>query len=79
MAKKATKKTGCKCIDAADKQLREKVGATFKRCLTMDFNTMTPGLAGPFLAIEWVAKPKRGKSLPTVDCAFCPFCGKAQP
>jgi hypothetical protein len=74
------KAAGCKCIDEADKQLREKVGATFKQCLTMDFDTMSPGFAGPFLAIEWAGGAKRnGKSLPTVTCAYCPFCGKKKP
>ena len=77
-ATKRKKKTGCKCIEAADKQLREEFGATFKRALTMDFSTMTPGLAGPFLAIEFVTSTRSNRKLPTVECAFCPFCGKAK-
>lgn len=74
--KPAKKAKGCDCLKQADAQLRELHGATFKTCLTMDFNTMQAGIAGPFLAIEWVTVTRGARKLPTVTCAFCPFCGK---
>ena len=78
MAKKKPER--CKCIDEADKQCREKYGATFKRSLFIDFKTGKSGLSGPQLALEWLnGKPKGSKALPTCECAFCPFCGKEQP
>jgi hypothetical protein len=79
MAKKMKSTAKCKCLEAADKELREHYGATFKRSLTMNFDTMQAGIAGPFLAIEWVANTRSNRKLPTVECAYCPFCGKKKP
>jgi hypothetical protein len=79
-AKKTPKpKAGCGCLKTIDERLRADYGATFKKGLTMNFDTMQAGIAGPFLAIEWITTVRTNRKLPTIECAFCPFCGKKKP
>ena len=69
----------CKCAESVNDQLKEKTVAVLVRRLQMDFDKGEASLAGPFLQVEWHSKPKGHKSLPTLLCAYCPFCGKPQP
>ena len=78
MAKKksATKKhVSCKCFDQVNEQLKP-MGVALNKEMSMNFDTLKASVEGPFLAVHWRDKPIRGKRLPAIVCAYCPFCGK---
>jgi hypothetical protein len=62
----------CKCHDVVNKKLAEGMGVEVEFPL-MPFAKVdeTPAL----LRVKWVGKKPRGKSLPTLTCTHCPFCG----
>lgn len=70
-------KDGCGCLDAAQKEA-EPHGFAFDTAIQMDFDAGRGRVAGPFLAVHRIDGAKR-KRLPTVTCAYCPFCGKRNP
>ena len=73
MAKR--KSRGCKCLSAAQDGLAEH-GCQFSTGLAVNFTAGRGEIVGPILQVEWIDKPQRGKRLPSVLCAYCPFCGK---
>ena len=73
MSKQKTK--GCKCFDQVNEQLKPD-GMCLESALQIDFKSGKATMAGPFLFVKWIDKPKRGKKLPLITCAFCPMCGK---
>jgi len=75
MAKKKAKPSKCSCLDQLQKELA-KIGVAADTALQMNFKTGRGSVAGPFIAVHWIEKPKRGKRLPTLVCAHCPCCGK---
>jgi hypothetical protein len=75
MAKRKAQPTECDCAKQVDDELNKR-GIALDKALSMDFTTGKASVAMPFIAVHWKDKPKRGKRLPTVTCAFCPFCGK---
>lgn len=68
----------CKCLAACQKKAREQ-GFQFVSKPCIDFKAGKVGMAGPFLMVEKCDGFPKRKPLPTVCCAFCPFCGKKQP
>lgn len=70
-----SKKKPCKCFDLAQVEM-EKIGIEYETALQINFSTGKGSMAGPFLSIRWKDKPPRGKRLPLMVCAYCPFCGK---
>ncbi len=78
MPKKSTKKpTPCKCVEQANEQLAEH-GVRLASRIKITFSESVGELTShsPIIATEWIDKPKRGKRLPPVLCAYCPFCGQ---
>lgn len=72
-------KKRCNCVEQVQKQAKEQ-GFQLVRKLTFDFDKRQAGLSGPLLLVERTEDAKRGrKPLPTVECAYCPFCGKKIP
>ena len=74
MAKKKPSEA-CKCRDAVDAELKN-IGVKLESALQVNFSTGKGSMAGPFLLVKWIDKPKRGKRLPLITCAYCPMCGK---
>lgn len=74
--KNKSKPKACDCFQKVNKEL-ESQGIALDSALQMNFEAGTGTVAGPFLAVHWRDSPKRnGKRLPTLTCAYCPFCGK---
>ena len=73
MAKKA-KLPVCKCVETVNDKLRD-IGFSLRRHMQINFTTKMAGLSPPCVEVFRHDTKKRGK-IPTVLCAFCPFCGK---
>jgi hypothetical protein len=76
MAKSKGKRKACDCLKRVNDAMDEKGGYRLSTALRMNFQTGQASIDGPFLMVHWSGGPKRGKKLPTVACAYCPFCGK---
>ena len=70
--KKALVKSGCKCIESVQSQLKSR-GVHLVRHLQMDLEAGEGRLSPPSLVVERSAGSK--VKLPTVFCSYCPFCG----
>lgn len=81
MATKAAKKKPaakrCRCAQLVNRRL-ERNNARLYQPMHIDFDKGKAGLLGPALLLEKIDSTKR-KELPTVACAYCPFCGKRYP
>ncbi len=82
MAKKkkvATSKP-CICLEAVQKKLsfqtEKHCGARIVTAFIMNFKSNTLRESPPALLLEKINPKASRKPLPTVVCAFCPFCGK---
>ena len=76
--KKAEKESKrCDCVSQLNKQL-EPQGLELDDRLLMSFgkDSADGKLESPLIMLRWIGKKPRGKSLPTMFCAYCPFCGK---
>lgn len=75
--KKATKKTkkpvGCKCLAACQKELK-KDNIELVTGFGIDFEAGKSFTTGPFLSVKKIEKSR--KTLPSIHCTYCPFCGK---
>lgn len=76
MAKKAAK--SCGCLKNVNKQLAER-GAVIVQEQLINFKTGKMRMSNPTIRVQWLDKPKRGKSLPVLICSFCPVCGTKYP
>lgn len=78
MAKKKAKiKTPCNCVEQVNKELAELRQAKLSGALVMNFATGKGGVESPLLETQWLPDAKkRGKTLPTIFCTYCPFCGQ---
>lgn len=65
----------CECLKLTNEKL-EASGVELETAVLVNFGTEQATRTGPFLAVRWIDKPRPGKRLPTIHCAFCPMCGK---
>ena len=67
----------CDCVSQLNKQL-EPQGLELDDRLLMSFgeDSADGKLASPLIMLRWKDKKPRGKNLPVMFCAYCPFCGK---
>ena len=78
MKKKSAKKPKpCQCVEQVNEQLAEH-GVRLESRIKITFGDEFGELSNhsPIIATEWIDKPKRGKRLPPIFCAYCPFCGQ---
>lgn len=71
----AKKKDDCNCLKEANEALNEQ-GIELETAFQFNMQTGKATVAGPFLAVKWKDKPKRGETLPRFVCSYCPICGK---
>lgn len=64
----------CDCAASVNEKLVEH-NAVLDRGLLIDRSTGTVRMAPPALSVSKLDPKKRGR-LPTLYCAFCPFCGE---
>lgn len=74
MSKKKPKSNPCNCADQINEKLAES-GVCLSSSLSVNFKTGMGTIIRPLLKVEWIDKPKRGRSLPVVTGRFCPVCG----
>ena len=77
-AKKCSATKECKCREQVNKQLSEKFGAGLTCKTVVNFKTGKMRPSPPLLMVD-NDDPKSRKPLPTIMCAYCPFCGKKYP
>lgn len=76
--KKAERKPRqCDCVRQVNEQLDPK-GLELDDRLVMSFqeDAANGKLEAPLLSLRWKGKKRSGQSLPSLFCAYCPFCGE---
>lgn len=72
--KALAKKLPCKCVKQINEQL-DPQGLELDSRIVMNFAEGTGGSESPLIALAWQNDKKR-KKVPTMFCAYCPFCGQ---
>lgn len=79
MAKKSTKEMkGCECNKSVNEELAAS-GISLAGSFSINFKSGSSSYISPLIEVKWKDKPRRGKRLPIITCAYCPFCGKKKP